>query len=171
MTLGDWALPQRIRNRNLRWVTILASAIALFFLWLDLVSSFGLGVVLGLALFVVPATVAIVYFISWKYDVLEVRRDGISIEGFRGSRSIPWSEIDRFEIRGSARRSLMMLTFRPWADQAKVVLGNGSVVRIRAVQPWRGFTMFGKIAVGSRTHTDDVVAWLNRLQSRAGSPW
>jgi hypothetical protein len=170
LTLGDWALPKRIRNRNLLHVAIRVAVIALIFLVLDVVSGFGLGVALGALLFIVPAAIAASYFVSWKCDVLDVRTDGISIEGLRSSRSLPWSEIERFEIREPARRTLTMQTFRPWADQATVLLRDGSVLRIRAVQPWRGYTILGEIAVGSRTDTDDLVRWLNNLHARAGSP-
>jgi hypothetical protein len=170
MSLGEWTLPRRIRNRNLKWVAIRASAFALFFLWLDLVSGFGLGVVLGLVLFLVPAATAVAYFVSWKSDVLEVRIDGISIEGFRTKRSLLWSDIDRFTICEPAHRSLMMLTFRSWADQAAVVLCDGSTIKLRAVQPWHGFTIIGNVAVGSTTDIDHLIGRLNRLRERDGSP-
>jgi hypothetical protein len=60
-----------------------------------------------------------------------------------------------------------MLAFAWWIDQAKVVLKNGSSLRLRAIEPWHGFTALTYFSIQRVTDADRTVEALNaRLRER-----
>jgi hypothetical protein len=118
------------------------------------------GIVWALALILVG--VGALYLASWRRVTLDVLRDGVRLGGVVRARVVRWADIGRFDIRGPGQRTPFMVAFIPWADEARIVLRNGSVRRIRPVQPWHGFTALTYASIRGGTSSDDVVAELNR---------
>jgi hypothetical protein len=81
-----------------------------------------------------------------------------------GSRTLVWDDIQRFEIRSPTLRTPFMLAFRWWADQAHVVLRDGTKHRIRAIEPWHGFTVLTYFSISSWTKADMNVETLEELR-------
>jgi hypothetical protein len=93
----------------------------------------------------------------------------LTLGGVRRSRHIGWDDISRFQIRDPQRRTPFMLAFAPWRDQAQAVLLDGTPVRLRAIEPWHGFTALTYFPVGRVTNADRTVESLNAVLARRNS--
>jgi hypothetical protein len=159
---GGLPLRRPLRNANLSKIGVLSLAVGAFLLVANVLSGFGLGW-FGIGLLSVFALVGAVYMASWWRATVEVEDDGIRVGGLMRDRFVPWNEIDCFEIRAPHCRTPFMLAFGWWLDQAVARLSDGSVLKLRAIQPWHGFTVLTYFSVSSWTDADDVVETLNRL--------
>ena len=124
---------------------------------------------LPLVPFAAALIVSVFYLVSWWRATLTATPDGVVIGGIYGQRSIRWDEVARFEIREPHKRTPFMLAFAWWIDQAKVVLSDGRSARIRAVEPWHGFTALTYLTIQRHTEADETVKWLNEIRASHGS--
>jgi hypothetical protein len=106
------------------------------------------------------------YLLSWRRATLTASADGVVIGGIYRRRYLRWDQIARFEIREPHKRTPFMLAFAWWIDQAKVVLRDGSSARIRAIEPWHGFTDVTYFSIRKHTDADETVKWLNAERTR-----
>lgn len=111
--------------------------------------------------FAAALILSVYYLASWRRATFTASPGGVVIGGIHSQRHIRWDEIARFEIRDPHKRTPFMLAFAWWIDQAKVVLRDGSSARIRAVEPWHGFTALTYFSIGRHTEADEAVKWLN----------
>ena len=117
-------------------------------------------------MFVVTSGLSVYYLLARQRVDLVVSQEGLSLGGVRRSRQIGWDEVARFQILDPRRRTPFMLAFAPWRDQAQAVLLDGSTVRLRAIEPWHGFTALTYLAVQRVTDADRTVESLNALLAR-----
>jgi hypothetical protein len=162
VSILDGRLPASFRNPNF------ARAGAEWFVLAGLLLAATLAVNsayrwIAAALCVGSAMASAFYFLSWRHADLEVTREGVAVGGVFRQHSLTWGQIVRFEIREPARRTLFMLAFHWWADQATVRLVDGSRLRVRALEPWHGFTAISYFAITRHTKSDEAVDRLNDL--------
>jgi hypothetical protein len=157
---ADFDVPATFRNRNFAKNAAALAALALFFLWLNDASSWRLEG-FGVALVVVPGGLAVFEGVSWWLARLRVEWDVVSVGGVFVRRRLRWQGIESFSIMEPADRTPFMLNFGCWRDQARVNLTDGSSHRVRAVQPFHGFTVVTFFAVSGETDADRVVDALN----------
>jgi len=100
---------------------------------------------------------------------LVVSEDGLTLGGVRRSRQLGWDDIARFEILDPGGRTPFMLAFAPWRDQAQAVLHDGTRVRLRAIEPWHGFTALTYFAIQRGSKADQTVESLNDVLARRRS--
>jgi hypothetical protein len=168
--LTDRKLRQPVRNPNTRRGLALVIAVATVVLIVNLVSSSGLGW-FGWALFGMLVGCCVLMYLHRRLTVLEVRDDGVRFRNLFVDRHITWTDIDRFEIRGHGRRTLLLLELFPRRDVARVRLLGGATRRIWAVQPDHGYTRIGHLEANRRGDADDVVDALNwRVSEARGRP-
>ncbi len=157
-------LPRRLHNSNFLRAVFEWAIVAAFF-WVATVSAADQTKWLPAALAAAATFVVVVYAISWAWADLLVSEDGVRVGGVFRRRSLRWDEIGSFAIREPWKRTPFMLSFAWWIDQARVTLVDGSRIRVRAVEPWHGFTVWTFVAIQRRTAADETVSWLNRLRS------
>jgi hypothetical protein len=149
-----------IRNAMQAWAGCYMTAIAAFFLFVNLASGFGLRW-WGVAIMVLFGALGARHFVVWRRTTVQVGDDGLRVTGVVRDRSIPWNAIERIELRPAEERSLFR---RPKTDQARARLTNGSEVRVPAIQPWYPSTVFGLPRyISARTKADHLVASLNEI--------
>lgn len=159
------AMGDVIRNRNFLKKSVYYLTLAVAMLALNIVSSFGLRW-LGVVALVWFLAVSAWSFVRWRCTTLELGLDGIWIGGVFRSSLVPWGNISDFQIREPARRTPLMVSLYWWADQARVVLRDGTKRRLRAVQPYHGQMTISYFA---ETDADRIVADLNeRATSQSG---
>jgi hypothetical protein len=152
-----------VRNANLLAGAICWSVVGLLWVLVDVVSSLGLGA-LGVALPIVSLGFASFWLVSWGRATLKVDREGVTITDIGSERRFTWVEIARFEILDwSHRTRLRVRFFFPRADQARVILKDGSGVRIRAVQPYHTWAIY---TMWRSSNADRVVGRLNEFQTQ-----
>lgn len=159
----DPTIPATIRNANFLKNGLVWLGLAAIALIANVASAFSAGWV-GLVLLVIPAVVATACLALWRTYELAISKHGVRIGRPLKDLVLGWPDILRFEIREPARRTPFMLNFRPWADQARVVLADGTTHRVRAVQPWHGFTALTFFSITGPTAADAVVDTLNHLR-------
>src|SRR5207245_2917548 len=108
-------------------------------------------------------SLSVYYFLAARRVDLVVSDEGLVLGGVLRARSLAWDEITRFEILDPSRRTPFRYAFAPWVDQARAVLHDGHAVRLRAVEPWHGFTVLSYIAALRYTAADRTVDALNAL--------
>jgi hypothetical protein len=156
-------LPARIRNPNFAFDTALWLVATGILLVVTITIDPTLRWVAALLL-LAGATATAFYYLSWRRADLLVSRGGVELGGMFRRHSFTWVKIDHFAIREPSRRTPLMLTFRPWADQAELTLVAGSTLRVRALQPWHGVTAFIYFTISRPTKQDHIVKWLNELR-------
>jgi hypothetical protein len=161
-------LPARFRNANFARASFDWAIPAVLFLvpllFVPLAYKWFFG-----AVFVVTAALSVYYFAARQRVDLVISEDGLKLGGIRRSRQIDWDDIARFVIRSPQRRTPLMLAFAPWRDQAQVVLLDGTTVRLRAIEPWHGFTAMTYLGVQRVTNADRTVESLNAVLTRRRS--
>jgi hypothetical protein len=113
-------------------------------------------------------TLSVYYLVSWRRATLTASPEGVVVGGIYGQWHIRWDEIARFEIRDPHKRTPFVLSFAWWIDEAQVVLRDGRSVRIRAVEPWHGFTALTYFTIRRHTEADEAVKWLNEARASHG---
>jgi hypothetical protein len=155
-------LPARFRNANSTRACFQWSILALLFLvpllFVPLVYKWFFG-----ALFVVTGAFSVYYFVARQHVDLVVSEDGLTLGGVRRSRQIGWGEIAKFQIwiRSVELRSCSRSPHGGIRGQA--VLLDGSTIRLRAIEPWHGFTALTYLAVRRLTSADRTVQSLDTL--------
>jgi len=123
----------------------------------------------GIGIVTVLFGLASYYLASWSRRTLRVLPDRVVIGHVFSEREVPWSRVQRFTIREPSRRTPFMLAFHWWADEAKVTLTDGSVLRVAGVEPWHGFTALSYFTIARRTAADRTVDWLNEMQEKSSA--
>ena len=93
----------------------------------------------------------------------------MTLGGIRRPRHISWDEIAKFQILDPQWRTPFIFAMTPWRDQAQAVLLDGRIVRLRAIEPWHGFTALSLLAARRGTNADRTVESLNSLLARRRS--
>lgn len=155
-------LPQQFRNWNflrtgLVWLFLMALV-----LWATRAARDG-SQWLGVVLVAGTAIVGACYVLSWWLADLVVFDRGVRVGHLLGTRFVSWEQVDRFEIRDPQRRTPFMLAFYWWADRARLRLRDGTTLRLRAIEPWHGFTGLTYLSISGPTDADEAVAWLNEV--------
>jgi hypothetical protein len=153
-------VPVVVRNPNLLVEGLCWLTFGAFWVLVDVVSSLWLGA-LGVALAVVSLGLAGYWLASWWRAALRVHRDGITITGLGNKRRIAWADVRHFEILDWLERHTLRAQFFPRSDQARVLLKDGTVVRIRAVQPYHAMAIY---TVWRPSKADRVVERLEQLR-------
>ena len=158
-----------IRNANFRRAFLGEAAVFTLLVAFNVATGFRLGE-LGIGVLVFVGGPAIYHLVSWRRATLEVGVDGIVLSDLWVRRRLDWPEIESFGIRAPGRRSLLMLLAAPCADQARVLLRDGSRARIRAVQPYHGGAAPSLFQVRGMTDSDRLVDRLNQLITELRTP-
>jgi hypothetical protein len=162
------SLPTRFQNPNFARASFEWAVPAALFLFPLLFVPFAYKWFFG-PVFLVTAGLSVYYFVARQRVDLVVSEDGLMLGGVRRHRRITWDEVARFEILDPRRRTPFMLAFAPWRDQAQAVVLDGRRVRLRAIEPWHGFTALTYLAVQRVNDADRTVESLNEILTRRHS--
>jgi hypothetical protein len=154
------AAPVVVRNPNLLVEGLCWLTVGAFWVLVDVVSSLGLGA-LGLALAVLSLGLAAYWLTSWWCVALRVDSDGITIKDLGTELRFAWSDVQHFEILDWWERTRLREQLFPRRDQARVILTDGTVVRIRAVQPYHSLAIY---TMWRPSKADRVVERLEQLR-------
>ena len=166
MSVLNPRLPARVQNRTFAKLGVQGTVVTTVLL-LTLIPVHGYFLLFDTLLGLASAAATVFYIASWHQADLRVSHTGVMIGGIFNRRAIPWRAIERFEIRGPVRRTPLVLAFRWWTDQAVVVLTGGSTVRVRALEPWHGFTALSYITTPAPPKPDETIDWLNELRRQS----
>jgi hypothetical protein len=151
--------------RGLSWL-----AFATFFLVVQIASSSGLEW-FGWLLVGGPLVLGAVLLRRWRRTFLRTTAEGIRLHRHSDDRLYPWSAIDRFVIVPPSERTpffywrnptRFMLRHRMRRDMATMVLRDGTLVPVHAIQPYHGFSRFRDFDLAMTGPADQAVASLNR---------
>jgi hypothetical protein len=168
VTVLNRRLPARVQNRTFAKLGAQGVVVSTVLL-LTLIPVHGYFLLFDALLGLTSAAVTVFFIASWHQADLRVSHTGVMIGGIFNRRAIPWRSIERFEIRGPVRRTPLVLAFRWWTDQALVVLIGGSTLRVRALEPWHGFTALSYITTPRKSLPDETIDWLNEIRQQSVS--
>jgi hypothetical protein len=128
-------LSRTVRNGNYPRTGCAVALLAIAALWINLVSSWGLEW-LGVAVQVILTAWAVALFVLWRRATLQVDDASVQVGGFMHTTVIPWAEVSSFCIRDPEDRTLFVWVFAPRKTQGRLILRDGTSLRIRAIEPW-----------------------------------
>jgi hypothetical protein len=160
----------QFRNANYFVGGLYAFAFATFFLVVQIASSSGLEW-FGWVLVGGPLVLGVLTLRRWRRTFLRTTSEGIRLRRLSVDRLYPWSEIDHFSIVSPTQRTpffywrnptRFMLRHRVRRDVATMILRDGTLVPVHAIQPYHGRSRFRDFDLATPGPADQAVATLNR---------